>query len=75
MEIILPLLLIPMLLKLVLLPTKWGMRTGLGFLSLWILNTVSGFTGLYLPINAITVLIAGFFGIPGVGMVALLTLL
>ncbi len=46
-----------------------------GFLCLWILNTVSGFTGVYLPINAVTVLIAGFGGVPGIGLIALLAAL
>ena len=46
-----------------------------GFLCLWLLNTVSGFTGLYLPINAVTVLIAGFGGVPGIGLIALLAAL
>ncbi len=46
-----------------------------GFLCLWILNTVSGFTGVYLPINAVTVLIAGFGGVPGIGLIALLATL
>lgn len=46
-----------------------------GLLCLWLLNTVSGFTGLYLPINAVTVLIAGIFGVPGMGLIALLEML
>ena len=48
---------------------------GLGFVCLWLLNTVSGFTGLYLPVNAVTVLLAGFLGVPGIGIIALLELL
>lgn len=75
MEILLPVLLTLALIRLLAWPAKMGVRAGLGFLSLWLLNTVSGFTGLYLPINAITVLLAGFLGAPGVGIVALLTLL
>lgn len=37
-----------------------------GFLSLWLLNLISGFTGIFFPINLVTALIAGFLGIPGI---------
>ena len=67
-----------LLLKLLLTPMKWIMKLALhaagGFFCLWLLNSVSGFTGLILPINAITVLISGTFGIPGILLVALLSL-
>ena len=43
-----------------------------GLLCLWILNSVSDFTGLYLPLNAVTVLTAGLLGVPGLGLLALL---
>jgi inhibitor of the pro-sigma K processing machinery len=46
-----------------------------GFACLWLLNTASGVTGLYLPINAVTVLVTGFLGLPGVGVVAVLELM
>lgn len=75
LPLLLPILVTWLLVRLLILPTKLGIRAGFGFLSLWLLNTLSGFTGLCLPINAITVLAAGFLGIPGVGIVALLTLL
>lgn len=54
---------------------KIGIHLGCGFLCLWLLNTVSGFTGIYLPINAVTVLIAGIFGVPGMGLIAMLEML
>ena len=54
---------------------KLLLHSGCGFVCLWLLNTVSGFTGVYLPVNAITVLIAGFLGIPGIGLIALLEVL
>ena len=50
-------------------------HSGSGFLCLWLLNTVSAFTGVYLPVNAATVLIAGFLGLPGIGVIALLEIL
>ena len=63
-------------LRLIILPIRWLARVvihaGCGFICLWILNTVSGFTGILFPINAITILIAGFLGVPGIGGLALL---
>ena len=49
-------------------------HSGCGFLCLWLLNTVSTFTGVYLPVNTATVFIAGFLGLPGIGLIALLEL-
>ena len=51
---------------------KLAIHSVCGFLCLWLLNTVSGFTGIYLPVNAVTVAIAGFLGIPGITLIALL---
>ena len=53
---------------------KLVIHSGCGFLCLWLLNTVSAFTGVYLPVNAATVLFAGFLGLPGIGLIALLEL-
>ena len=38
----------------------------IGGLMLWILNLVGGFFSIYIAINPVTALIAGFLGIPGV---------
>ena len=66
------------LLKLLTLPLKFTCKAAIhgtfGFLCLWILNSVSGYTGMYIPINAVTVLIAGIFGVPGMGLLAVLQL-
>ena len=74
--ILIPVLLGIVLIRALLLPMKLIVKLALhsccGFLCLWLLNTVSGFTGVYLPVNAVTVLIAGFLGIPGIGLIALL---
>ena len=74
--LLIPVLLGIALLRMLLLPLKLifklALHSGSGFLCLWLLNTVSGFTGVYLPVNAITVAIAGFLGIPGIGLIALL---
>ena len=67
-----------MLFRLLLLPLKFILKliihSGCGFACLWLLNTVSGFTGVNLPINGATVWIAGIFGVPGISLVALLAL-
>lgn len=64
------------LIRMLLLPMKLILRivlhSGCGFLCLWLLNTVSGFTGIAFPINAATVLIAGTLGLPGIGLLAVL---
>jgi len=77
--ILIPVLLGIILIRALLLPmkliVKLAFHSGCGFLCLWLLNTVSGFTGVYLPVNAVTVLIAGFLGIPGIGLIALLEVL
>ena len=77
--LIIPALLTVLLVRCLLLPIKFIFKLGIhalcGLLCLWLLNTVSGFTGLYLPINAVTVLIAAVFGVPGMGLIAFLELL
>ena len=77
--LLIPAILTVLLVRLLFLPLqglfKLLIHAGLGFTCLWLLNTVSGFTGIYLPINAATVLIAGFLGAPGIGIIALLEIL
>ena len=72
--LILPLLFFCILIRLMMLPIRLGWKLLLnslgGFLCLWLLNFVSGFTGIRFPINAVTVLIAGFLGIPGILLLA-----
>ena len=74
-----PALLSFILIRLLFVPMKWVLRLalhgGCGLLCLWLLNTVSGFTSLSLPINAVTVLLAGTLGAPGIALIALLELL
>lgn len=71
-----PLLVALLLVRVVLLPIKAGFKllanSGCGFLCLWLINSVSVFTGVLLPVNAATVLIAGFLGLPGIAALALL---
>lgn len=67
------------LVRMLLLPlrlvTKLGIHASLGFLCLWLLNSISPFTGIAFPINAVTALTAGFLGLPGIGILALLAVL
>ena len=67
------------LLRLITLPIRWGWKifvnSACGFLCLFLLNSVSGFTGLYFPINYITTAIAGFLGLPGIAVLALIQFL
>lgn len=74
-SLIIPILLLCFLIRLMVLPIRWGWKiminSACGFVCLWLLNSISGFTGLYFPINAITALIAGFLGLPGIGLLAI----
>jgi len=75
-SILVPLLLLMLLLKLLVLPIRWFWKifvnSACGFLCLWLLNSISGFTGLLFPINSVTALIAGFLGLPGILLLAVL---
>ena len=76
MSILVPLLLLTVLLRLLVLPIRWFWKlfvnSGCGFLCLWLLNSISGFTGMLFPINSVTALIAGFLGLPGIILLAFL---
>ena len=75
-SILIPLLLLMLLLKLLVLPIRWFWKifvnSACGFLCLWLLNSISGFTGMAFPINSVTALIAGFLGLPGILLLAFL---
>ena len=77
--LLIPILLIVPLFRLIFLPlgllAKFAVHALCGFLCLWLLNTVSGFTGIGFPINAVTVSAAGFLGVPGIGLMALLEMM
>lgn len=64
--------------KLIMTPMKWLMKlllhAGCGFVSLFVLNILSGFTGLVFEINFITAAIAGILGLPGVALLAIVQL-
>ena len=67
--------LIRLLLRPIRLVFKLALYSASGFLCLWLLNTAAPFTGVYLPINAVTVLISSILGIPGIGLVAWLEII
>ena len=76
---LLPLLLLALTARLMTLPIRLGWKllinSGCGFICLWLLNSVSGFTGIRFPINAVSAAVAGFLGIPGIGALAILQLI
>ena len=73
--LLIPAVLLFALLRIIALPIRWfwklTVNSACGFLCLWLLNSASAFTGLYFPVNAVTVVIAGFLGLPGIGVLAL----
>jgi len=77
--LLIPAFLVLMLIRVFLMPVKLlfklAFHSGCGFLCLWLLNTLSGISGISLPINTLTVLIAGFLGVPGIGLITLLEIL
>ena len=79
LTLIIPALLGILTIRLLAIPMGWLLRTSVhglsGLLCLLILNTASGLTGVFFPVNAITVSIAGFLGIPGIALLAVLELL
>ena len=74
--ILIPLVLLGILLRLLALPIRWSVKifvnSACGFACLWLLNSVSGFTGIYYPINNVTAIVAGFLGLPGIGLLTIL---
>lgn len=54
---------------------RLGLHAFFGFVCLWLLNAVAGFTGVLFPVNLVTVLVAGTLGAPGLGVLALLAIL
>ena len=74
-----PVILSLVMLRLLALPIRLGWKllcnTFFGLLCLFLLNTAAPVTGLTFPINAVTALIAGSLGLPGIGLIALLELM
>ena len=74
LSLIVPVLLVFLLLRIIAMPVrltaKLLVNSACGFLCLWLLNWISGFTGIFFPINPVTVIIAGFLGLPGIALLA-----
>ena len=74
LSLLIPVLAVFLLLRLIALPVRLGAKLVIngvgGFLCLWLLNWISGFTGIFFPINAATVGIAEFLGLPGIALLA-----
>ena len=74
-DLAIPVLLIICFIRLCYAPLKLGVKLIVngagGFACLWLLNLISGYTGVYFPINLVTVLIAGFLGLPGIALLGL----
>lgn len=77
--LLIPAILAIVLIRLLLMPLKLGFKIAIhcacGFVCLWLLNSVSGFTGVFFPINAVTVLVSGVLGLPGIAILAVLAVL
>ena len=77
--LLIPAILAVLLVRLLLIPMKFFFKllihSACGFLCLWMLNSIAGFTGIFFPINAVTVLTAGILGLPGIGLLAVLAVL
>lgn len=77
--LLIPAVLAIVLIRLLLMPLKLGFKIAIhcacGFVCLWLLNSVSGFTGIFFPINAVTVLVSGVLGLPGIALLAVLAVL
>lgn len=54
---------------------RLGGQCACAVVCLLLINSVSGFTGLLIPVNAVTVLLCGTLGFPGLALAALLEIL
>ena len=77
--LLVPIGLIFLLLRIIALPMKLAVKLAVnslcGFVCLWLLNSISGFTGFYFPVNLVTAAVAGFLGLPGIILLILAQLL
>ena len=77
-SILIPVALILLVLRLMAAPLKLAVKLVInslgGLICLWLLNWISGFTGILFPINAVTAAVAGFLGLPGIVLLAVVQL-
>ena len=75
-DLAIPMLLIFYFLRLCYAPLKLGVTIIVnrvsGFACLWLLNLISGFTGIFFHITLVSVLIARSLGLPGIALLGLL---
>lgn len=73
-SILIPVVLIILVLRLLAAPLKLAVKLVInslgGLICLWLLNWISGFTGILFPVNAVTAAVAGFLGLPGIVLLA-----
>lgn len=71
-NIVIPILLTVVVIRALMLPVRWGWKVLIhslgGFACLWMLNLA----GMGLPMNPVTVAVAGILGVPGIALIALL---
>ena len=74
LSLIVPVFLVFLLLRIIAAPVRLGVKillnSACGFACLWLLNWIAGFTGIFFPINPVTVLVTGFLGLPGIALLA-----
>lgn len=77
--LLIPALLAVVLIRALLMPIRFVCKAAIhsvcGFACLWLLNSISPFTGVYFPMNALTVTVAGITGLPGIACLALLAVM
>ena len=75
---LIPVLLGVILFRVLIAPIRLGVKLGLhaaaGLLSLLVINFLAPFSGVLIPVNAVTVLVSGIFGLPGTALLILLEL-
>lgn len=76
---LIPLLLGVILFRILLAPirlvVKLALHAAAGLLSLILLNFLAPLSGILIPVNAVTVLVSGIFGLPGTALLILLELI
>lgn len=76
---LIPLLLGVILFRILLAPirivVKLALHAAVGLLSLILLNFLAPLSGVLIPVNAVTVLVSGIFGLPGTALLILLELI
>lgn len=64
--------------KLISTPMRWIMKllinAGCGFVSLFLLNMLSGYTGIVFDLNLFSSVLVGLLGLPGVGILLVIKL-